>query len=142
MILDTNSLSAAADRDPAALQVVARAESLAVPVIVLGEYRLGISQSRRRTEYENWLREWIEAVTVLDIEEETTHHRATIALKLKRAGKPMPTNDLWVAALCRQLSLPLISRDRHFDVVRGLQRIDWSWRSGESRRQPKQWCKT
>jgi predicted nucleic acid-binding protein len=125
LILDTNALSAAADRDPAALEVVARAESLAVPVIVIGEFRLGISQSRCRTEYENWLREWIEAVTVLDIEDETTRHYATIGLQLKRSGKPIPANDLWIAALCRQHSLPLISRDRHFDAVRGLERINW-----------------
>ena len=125
MILDTDALSAAADREPAALEVVARAERLAVPVIVIGEYRLGISQSRRRTEYENWLREWMEAVTVLDIDEETTHHYAAIGSELKRSGKPIPANDLWIAALCRQHSLPLISRDRHFDAVRGLERIDW-----------------
>ncbi|MGD1103243.1 MAG: type II toxin-antitoxin system VapC family toxin [Terriglobia bacterium] len=124
MILDTNALSAAADREPAALEVVARAERLAVPVIVLGEYRLGIAPSRRRTDYENWLREWIRTVTVLDIDEETTHHCAVIGLELKRSGKPIPANDLWVAALCRQYSLPLISRDRHFDVVKGLERID------------------
>ena len=125
MILDTNALSAAADRDPAALEVVARAELLAVPVIVLGEYRLGIAQSRRRTEYENWLREWIGTVTVLDIDDETTHHYAAIGLELRRSGKPIPANDLWIAALCRQHSLPLISRDRQFDVVKGLERIDW-----------------
>ena len=125
MILDTNALSAAAERDPAALEVVARAERLAVPVIVIGEYRLGIAQSRRRNEYENWLRQWIEAVTVLDIEEETTHHYAAIGLELKRSGKPIPANDLWIAALCCQHSLPLISRDRHFDAVRGLERIAW-----------------
>jgi len=125
LILDTNALSAAADRDPAALEVVARAELLAVPVIVLGEYRLGIAQSRRRTEYENWLREWIGTVTVLDIDDETTHHYAAIGLELKRSGKPIPANDLWIAALCRQHSLPLLSRDRHFDVVKGLERIDW-----------------
>ena len=125
MILDTNALSAAADRDPAALEVVARAELLAVPVIVLGEYRLGIAQSRRRTEYENWLREWIGTVTVLDIDDETTLHYAAIGLELKKSGKPIPVNDLWIAALCRQHSLPLISRDRHFDVVKGLERIDW-----------------
>ncbi len=74
LILDTNALSAAADREPAALEVVASAQRLAVPVIVLGEYRLGIAQSRRRTIYENWLRESIATVTVLDIDEETTHH--------------------------------------------------------------------
>jgi predicted nucleic acid-binding protein len=125
LILDTNALSAAAEREPDALEVIARAERLAVPVIVLGEYRLGISQSRRRRDYESWLREWIGTLTVLDIDEETTFHYAAIGLELKSSGKPIPVNDLWIAALCRQHSLPLISRDRHFDAVKGLERIGW-----------------
>ena len=125
MILDTNALSAAAEREPSALEVVARAERLAIPVIVLGEYRLGIAQSRHRVSYENWLREWTAAVSVLDIDEETTHSYAAIGLELKKKGKPIPANDLWIAALCRQYSLPLLSRDRHFDFVSGLRRIDW-----------------
>jgi tRNA(fMet)-specific endonuclease VapC len=125
LILDTNALSAAADREPVALEVVAHAEQIAVPVIVLGEYRLGIAQSRRRATYENWLREWIAAVIVLDVDEETTRHYASIGLQLKRIGRPIPANDLWIAALCRQHSLPLLSRDRHFDVVRGIQRVEW-----------------
>jgi tRNA(fMet)-specific endonuclease VapC len=45
--------------------------------------------------------------------------------ELKRAGTPIPTNDLWIAALCRQHDLPLLSRDRHFDRVPGLRRIAW-----------------
>ena len=94
MILDTNALSAAADREPTALKVVAGAERLAVPVIVLGEYRLGIAQSRHRKDYENWLREWIAAVRVLDVDERTTHHYATIGLELKGMGKPIPTNGV------------------------------------------------
>jgi tRNA(fMet)-specific endonuclease VapC len=125
LILDTNALSAAADREPAALKVVAGAELVAVPVIVLGEFRLGIAQSRHWREYEAWLQKWISAVTVLDIGEETSRHYATIGLELKRMGKPIPANDLWIAALCRQYSLPLVSRDRHFDFVRGLRRIAW-----------------
>lgn len=125
MILDTNALSAAADREPAALKIVAGAESLAVPVIVLGEYRLGIAQSRYRKDYEDWLREWITVVNVLDVDERTSHYYAMIGLELKGIGKPIPTNDLWIAALCRQHSLSLLSKDRHFDVVPGLRRIDW-----------------
>ncbi|HET8924427.1 MAG TPA: hypothetical protein VFN26_15695 [Candidatus Acidoferrum sp.] len=84
MILDTKAVSAAADRDPAALEIVARAEWLAVPVIVLGEYRLGIAQSRHRASYEDWLREWIGAVGVLEIEEETTHCYAAIGLEVEK----------------------------------------------------------
>jgi tRNA(fMet)-specific endonuclease VapC len=125
LILDTNALSAAADQEPAALKIVAGADSLAVPVIVLGEYRLGIAQSRYRKDYENWLREWIAAVKVLDVDERTTRHYATIGLELKGMGKPIPTNDLWIAALCRQHSLALLSRDRHFDLVAGLRRVEW-----------------
>lgn len=125
MILDTKALSAAAEREPSALEVVARAERLAIPVMVLGEYRLGIAQSRHRASYENWLREWIAAVNVLDIDEQTTHSYSAIGLELKKKGTPIPSNDQWIAALCRQHSLPLLSRDQHFDFVPGLQRIDW-----------------
>ena len=125
MILDTNALSAAADGHPAALHVIAAAERIAVPVIVLGEYRLGIAQSRHRAEYEEWVREWIAAVTVLDIDRDTAPLYATIGLQLKKIGKPIPSNDLWIAALCRQHSLPLLSRDRHFDAVPGRKRLEW-----------------
>jgi tRNA(fMet)-specific endonuclease VapC len=125
LILDTNALSAAADSEPSAFEIVARAEHLAVPVIVLGEYRLGIALSRHRAIYENWIREWIVSVTVLDIDDETAHSYAAIGLELRKKGKPIPTNDLWIAALCHQHSLPVLSRDQHFDVVPGLRRIDW-----------------
>jgi tRNA(fMet)-specific endonuclease VapC len=125
LLLDTNALSAAADLDPSALEIVARAEHLAVPVIVLGEYRLGVAQSRHRTSYENWLREWVSSVTIIDVDDETARCYAVLGLELKKKGKPIPTNDLWIAALCRQHSLPLLSRDRHFDLVPGLRRIDW-----------------
>jgi tRNA(fMet)-specific endonuclease VapC len=125
LILDTNAVSAVADGEASAVEVVIRAERLAIPVVVLGEYRLGIAQSRYRASYESWLREWIPAVMVMDIDEETTRSYAAIGLELKQKGKPIPTNDLWVAALCRQHSMPLLSRDRHFDLVRGLRRLNW-----------------
>lgn len=125
MILDTNALSGAADGDPGALEIIAGAERIAVPVIVLGEYRLGIAQSRHRKEYEEWLREWVAAVTVLDVDRETTYQYTKIGLELKKTCKPIPSNDLWIAALCGQHSMPLLSRDRHFDVVAGLKRFEW-----------------
>jgi tRNA(fMet)-specific endonuclease VapC len=55
----------------------------------------------------------------------TAMHYAEIILELKRKGKLIPTNDLWIAALCRQHSLSLLSRDRHFDLVAGTKRISW-----------------
>jgi predicted nucleic acid-binding protein len=125
MIVDTNALSAAADSDPAVLAILGRAEQMAIPVIVLGEYRYGIAQSRKRASYESWLTGLLRDCLVLDINEPTTQHYAQIVLDLKRLGKPIPTNDLWIAALCRQHSLPLLSRDRHFDLVAGNKRMGW-----------------
>lgn len=125
MILDTNALSAAADNDPAVSAILAHADEVAIPVIVLGEYRYGIAQSRYRTRYSHWLDALILDCMVLNINEETTHHYADINLELRQIGKPIPTNDLWIAALCRHHSLPILSNDRHFDFVSGNKRIEW-----------------
>ncbi len=125
MILDTNALSAAADDDPGVAAALARADLMAIPVIVLGEYRHGIAQSRNRASYESWLTGLLNDCMVLDVAEPTTHYYAEITLELKRKGKPIPTNDIWIAALCRQHSLPLLSRDRHFDWVAGNRRVEW-----------------
>jgi len=125
MILDTNALSAAANDDPSLNALLGRAELVAIPVIVLGEYRYGIAQSRNRAAYESWLAGLLDDCMVLDINEPTTHYYAEIVLELKKKGKPIPTNDLWIAALCRQHSLPLVSRDKHFDWVAGSKRIPW-----------------
>src|SRR5258707_12244581 len=125
MILDTNALSAAADDDPAVIAHLARADEMAIPVIVLGEYRYGIAQSRNRSGYANWLKGLLNDCLVLDINEPTTLYYAEITLELKRKGTPIPTNDIWIAALCRQHSLALLSRDRHFVLVAGNKRIGW-----------------
>ena len=125
LILDTNALSAAAEEHPGVMVVLADVQQLALPVVVIGEYRYGIAQSRHRARYRRWLDSLINDCSVLDINEQSTHHYAAINVELRQAGKPIPTNDLWVAALCRQHDLPLLSRDRHFDVVSGIRRVDW-----------------
>ena len=116
MILDTNALSAVADDEPAVIRIYRQAASMELPVMVLGEYRFGIGQSRRRNEYEKWLRELIATAGVLVVEEETSLHYAGIRAALKKAGRLIPSNDLWIAALCRQHRLPLLSRGQHFDA--------------------------
>jgi tRNA(fMet)-specific endonuclease VapC len=125
MILDTNAVSAIADNDPAAVRLFQNARSIELPAVVLGEYRFGVAQSRRRKEYEKWLEELIVATRVLSVDQETTSHYASIRSELKKAGKPIPSNDPWIAALARQHRLPLMSQDAHFDAVPGLKRIGW-----------------
>lgn len=125
LILDTNALSAAADNVAPVISIVSTVRQLAVPVIAIGEYRHGIARSRYAARYEHWLDALLNESRVLDVTNETSYHYASIHLELNQMGKPIPVNDLWIAALCRQHSLPLLSRDRHFDAVRGLKRLGW-----------------
>jgi predicted nucleic acid-binding protein len=125
VILDTNGLSAVADGEAALEPILRKAAEVAVPVIVLGEYRYGIQQSRDRRRYQQWLTESIRNYRILDVDEETAISYAALRSELKRAGTPIPSNDLWIAALCRQHSFSLLSRDRHFDLVGGIERINW-----------------
>ena len=125
MIVDTNALSAVADGQPAAVRIFSQAATIELPVIVLGEYRFGIVHSRHRSEYERWLRELTAATSVLCVDEETAVLYADIRAELKRTGQPIPSNDLWIAALARQHQLPLMSLDGHFDAVHDLDRIEW-----------------
>ncbi len=125
MIVDTNGLSAVADGDLALESIFRETAEIAVPVIVLGEYRYGIRQSRERAKYEAWLAKWIPAYRVLAVDGETAEQYADIREELKRRGRPIPANDVWIAALARQYSLPILTRDQHFDFVSGLKRIKW-----------------
>lgn len=125
MILDTNGLSALADGDAALEPILRKALQLAIPVIVLGEYRYGISQSRHRADYEKWLAEFLPTFRILDVDERTALCYSVMHSELRKAGTPIPSIDVWIAALCRQHSLPLISRDSHFDAVSDITRIGW-----------------
>jgi predicted nucleic acid-binding protein len=114
-----------ADGDGALELVLRQASEIAIPVIVLGEYQFGIRQSRSRKPYERWLAEMTAACRVLIVDDITAGRYAEVRNELRKSGCPIPSNDLWIAALVRQHSLPLLSRDRHFDFVAGLQRIGW-----------------
>jgi tRNA(fMet)-specific endonuclease VapC len=125
LILDTNALSALADGNSAIELILNSADRLAVPVIVLGEFRYGIQQSRHRVQYEEWLLQALTRLQTVVVDEETADQYAQIRQHLKRIGRPIPSNDVWIASLARQHRMPILSRDAHFDWVTGLKRIVW-----------------
>ena len=125
MILDTNALSAFVDGDVAVGDVLRHQARACIPVIVLGEFRYGIAQSRHRATYELWLQSHLEHFDVLAVTDETAASYAVVRVGLKQKGTPIPANDTWIAALALQHKLPVLSRDRHFDAVSNLQRRGW-----------------
>lgn len=125
MILDTNALSAFADGDPGVGEVLRQQPRAAIPVIVLGEFRYGVSLSKRRSSYEAWLESYLPQFDVLAVTEETAMAYAALRASLRRSGRPIPANDAWIAALALEHRLPVLSRDEHFDAVPSLDRRGW-----------------
>lgn len=126
VILDTNAVSALAQKNQTLIQKLSETRRLAVTVISLGEYTYGTRQSRFRLELETWLKKrFLPFVEILFPDLSTVEHYADIRTELKAEGTPIPANDIWIAALARQYSLPVLSLDRHLDQVKSLDRIAW-----------------
>ncbi len=125
LILDTNALSAFVDGDQGLLHAIEREAELAIPTVVLGEYLYGINRSRQRASYQIWLRENLPLFDVLPVVRETAERYAEIRHELKAAGTPIPTNDLWIAALARHHRMRLVTRDGHFRAIQGLHILAW-----------------
>lgn len=125
MILDTNAVSALFAGDPAIGESLAGNERHHLPVIVIGEYRYGLLGSRHRGHLQGLLETLIQESLVLLIDEATAETYSQVRADLRQKGRPIPENDLWIAALARQHRQPVVSRDGHFDDVPGLRRVAW-----------------
>lgn len=125
MILETNAVSALLAGDVALGRVLSVASRHQLPFVVIAEYRFGLIAARRRSRLEALFRKLESASEVLYADRETLDWYATIRHQLKQDGKPIPENDLWIAAVAKQHSLDIVGRDPHFDCVADLRRIDW-----------------
>lgn len=101
------------------------ADEVVLPFVVLGELRAGFAHGRWQAENERTLRRFLltEGVTVLFADDQTTHHYARVFRQLRKQGSPIPSNDMWLAALVLQHNLALHARDRHFDHLPQLVRV-------------------
>lgn len=125
MILDTNAISALADGDEMLDARIANVAIPSVPAIALGEFRFGISSSRRREAYESWLEKNLPDYHILPVDEHTASVYAELRRELKALGRPIPENDLWIAALARQHRLAVVTRDHHFAALPEIEMVTW-----------------
>lgn len=95
---------------------IAQAEVLFLPFVVLAELRAGFSVGARARGNERTLQRFLAkpSVDILFPTEATTVHYADLYRQLREQGTPIPTNDLWIAALVAENRLTLYSRDAHF----------------------------
>lgn len=125
LLLDTNAVIAWTDGDTALRDLVNRALRVAVPVTVWGELLFGAHNSGRPEENFRRIRTVLSEFGFLPANQETAEHYASIRLSLKRIGRPVPENDIWIAAIARQFDHSLVSHDAHFGFVSGIRVVDW-----------------
>jgi tRNA(fMet)-specific endonuclease VapC len=124
LALDTNRYTDLCRGVDEVVALVEAAETVFLPFIVLGELRAGFSLGKRGTENERVLRRFLmkPGVSILLADDQTTHHYAAVFRQLRHQGTPIPTNDVWIAALVLQHGLVLCDRDAHFDHLPQLPR--------------------
>ena len=125
LALDTNRYIDLCRGDASVAETVELADEVWLPFIVVGELRAGFAVGSQGPRNEAVLRRLLlkPGVGVLYADDQTTHHYANVYRQLRKQGTPIPSNDMWIAALVLQHSLVLFARDIHFDALPQLNRI-------------------
>lgn len=122
ILLDTNAYTAFKQGRADALDIVQRAAGIAISSVVLGELCAGFAVGSREVRNRAELQQFLAAarVVVLPVDEQTAQYDATVYKGLKSKGRPIPTNDMWIAAIALQHSFAVFTYDGHFKYVDGI----------------------
>lgn len=123
--IDSNTYTDLARGAAPTTAILEAADAVVLPFIVVAELRAGFGQGRRRIQNEATLRRLLlkERVSVAYPDDDTTFHYASVYAQLRGQGTPIPTNDIWIAAIVLQHNLALHARDRHFDHLPQIVRV-------------------
>jgi predicted nucleic acid-binding protein len=122
ILIDTNVYAAFKRNNPIAVHALRTAEYVGVNVVVLGELYSGFKGGNREGINKKELEQFLDSprVVIVQIDEETAEFYAKLYYDLKKKGKPIPSNDMWVAASAMRHGLSLFSYDEHFKNIEGL----------------------
>ncbi len=118
--LDTSAYSHFKRGDRRAVEAITRATAVLVPTIVLGELRVGFRLGTRADENEVELGRFLahDVVTVVEVDDDVATIYADILVDLRRAGTPVPTNDVWIGAAAVRMGASVVTYDAHFEKMR------------------------
>jgi len=123
LAVDTNAVIAYREGIKPVCKLIDESDILFLPVIVLGELLYGAKNSARQLENEDAINIFSNNSVIVPIDESIAICYANVRLKLKKAGCPIPENDIWVAATCMDIDVP--SKDGHFENIPDLEVIYW-----------------
>ena len=128
ILIDTNAYAAFKRNDPATIEVLRQVDYIGVNVVVLGELLCGFKGGSREHQNKKELDQFLDTprTQLIYIDDETAEFYAAIFWDLKKKGKPIPSNDIWVAASSMRHGLALLTYDEHFTHINGLMLHDVS----------------
>ena len=124
-LLDTNIVIAIFSRDEAVMTELAKSREIFIPSVVLGELYYGAQKSAHKKENTAVIDKFASANTILACDVDTARQYGKIKESLLAKGRPIPDNDIWIAAIAFQHHLPLVTRDLHFNEIKGLVIKNW-----------------
>jgi tRNA(fMet)-specific endonuclease VapC len=125
VLLDTNVVVAHFRNDPDLTARLRATPAIYVPWVVLGELHYGARLAQRRKAQLALIRDFLQSATLLLPDQSTSERYGEVKAELASIGKPIPDNDIWIAAMARQFDLPLATRDGHFAAVPRLTTLAW-----------------
>ena len=117
--LDTSAYSHFRRGDDSVVKIIGMARCVGIPSVVLGELRTGFLLGGQAAKNEGELRHFLRhpSVEVLDVDDEAARIYAEIMVALRKAGTPLPTNDIWVAAVAVRDGAAVLTYDEHFRLI-------------------------
>jgi tRNA(fMet)-specific endonuclease VapC len=125
LLLDTSVAVDLIKHIPKAERVVSTASELFLAAVALGELLYGANHSARRAANLASVDELVASVAILPCDAETAWHYGEIKAGLRSKGRPLPDNDVWIAAVARQHQLIIATRDAHFLEIDGVATLSW-----------------
>lgn len=119
LVLDTSAYSHFRRGDGAVVALVTGASWIGMTATVLGELRAGFGLGKRRARNESELGAFLSepVVTVLAVDDDAAQIYAEIVIALRTAGTPLPTNDIWIAAVAAREGVHVATYDAHFGLI-------------------------
>ncbi len=124
-LLDTNIIIALFASEASIVSNLAQADEVFIPSIALGELHYGARKSGRSQKNLERIEEFVENNTIVECDANTASQYGDLKNRLRIKGRPLPENDMWIAALALQYDLTLITRDAHFQEVENLRTVLW-----------------
>ncbi len=123
LALDTSAYIAYVQNDTAVTKFADRASSIGLPIIMIGELYFGIFDGSKSEQNSQKLNRLLAnpRVEILNVDETSARLFGEISTELKKSGKPIQQNDVWIAALCKQYGYPLVTSDKGFERITGLE---------------------